>query len=1032
MRLLLLQLSDIHVSQGDNPVLERAQKIVEATRGLDRKVDACIVLLTGDAVDTGQDGEYSVALDFVESVRRALEAEFIPAIPVHVVPIPGNHDCDFSGDQQARDLIVDSVPSSAGVPQASVIEIATQVQRGFFDFRDTVATDKTITVDGRLYYEYTFALGGNTLRIICVNSAWLSKLREVPGKLRFPADVISPRDGNAALAIAMLHHPLHWFDPESKRQLQEKLEGVSDIIFTGHEHVHTRRTQLVSSGEVNEFIEGGALQETTVRSESSFNAIVVDTALNQQNFTRFQWLEDHYHPIGTPRWEPFQVNRRRARKDFQVTPEFDAALDDPGASFTKSGRRLHLRDIFTFPELRSLGFTTGEQSEFLSASQVLADTERFQNLLITGAEQGGKTALAKMAFRIMLQNGYVPLLLDGATFTVPPKGGLEEALLPEFLKQYDAEGLEKFKQLARNRRVLIVDSFDRLRTRRGKLEALLSGLEAYAGRVILLSNDLAHAAGEIVDAQALIEGRKSFGQFRIAPFGFAKRVELTTKWYLLDETLSREDFARKLSEAEDMMRVVLGKNYVPAFPVFILAMLQGLEIGGSGVDVSASTYGYFYEILIKTQLADSSNKKQFDIRMRYLAHLAFYVFSSGKTSVAKGELEKVHREYENLYDLKLAFRDMIDDLRKRHVLVVFSDAYEFQYEYIYYYFVAAYIRDHITESTIRDTVIRMSGDLANDRSANVMLFLVHLSREPLIIQQMLLQASKQYATVTAARLEDDVKFLSENAPLLPEFTYEDGDETKRRHDLAVERDREEREGEGGVEIDFERSDGEDFYREVRRELDRLSAALKTVQILGQILKNFPGSIEAAQKDQIANECYGLAFRVLAALLDFLRQERSALVQEVMTMLRETLPNGEQAEMMRRANSVVFGLALSASYGIVKRLSFSVGSPELGLTYAKVAEQMPTVGVRLANMSIELDQFAEFPQEEIVRMGKDLADASLPLATLKWMVVSHMNLFPVHFRDKQRVCEELEINYARVVRAPTRRLLGPGIKPPSSD
>src|SRR5439155_15658771 len=106
-----------------------------------------------------------------------------------------------------------------------------------------------------------------------------------------------------------------------------------------------------------------------------------------------------------------------------------------------------------------------------------------------------------------------------------------------------------------------------------------------------------------------------------------------------------------------------------------------------------------------------------------------------------------------------------------------------------------------------------------------------------------------------------------------------------------------------------------------RIVSRLTTALRTVQILGQILKNFPGSISADQKELIATECYALGFRALRSVLGMLEADKQLIVRHLVETMRAHRPGDEEEKLVRRANSAVFGLALISSYGIVKRISF---------------------------------------------------------------------------------------------------------------
>lgn len=1042
MRILVVQLSDIHMHVNGNALTGRGALVAAAVRGLDPAIDAGVLLVTGDVAQSGADDEYMAALEFLDDVQRGLTSALRAGVPVHTAVIPGNHDCDLRGAQGARDALRERVlTGKASATDPSIIEICTAVQRQFFEFRDVVMAPDPARPDGPLYYERRFAVGGESVEVRCLNTAWLSQRHESEGTLYFPVALIPDRNADAAVAITILHHPFNWFPNENRRALQRRVEQVSDIIFTGHEHAHSRRTQVVGTGEVNEFIEGVALQVGADPSESGFHALVLDTGAGEERFCRFTWepAEALYVPDGDAAWQPFQVNRLRARKDFELAPAFEAYLDDPEAAFEKHGAgRIRLSDVYVFPELGKVSPTVGDRPAPVKGEDLFDDTTGPANLLITGADQSGKTCLAKAVFQRVRARGLVPVLIDGAQFS-PVTGRAHEAVERVFAAQYDPSGAQRYRQLERGRRVIVVDNLHKLRARPERISAILDELAAFAGRIILLTNDVAHAVGEIVRAGAVIEGRGDYGHYRILPFGHVKRGELTERWHLLGDTLDDEQFAQRLRQANTTLDVVLGRNFVPAFPVFILAMLQGLDTP-QGVDVGASTYGYFYELLLRNALAAGSNQGQYSERVSYLASVAFAMYSQRRGDLTHTEIRELTAAFITRYDVDVDVRSMTDDLVRRLVLVRSGDAYEFKYRYIYYYFVASYLRDHITEEPIRDAIRALSRRLSDEESANIMLFLAHVSTEPLIIEVMLEDARTHFANVAPAHLEDDVAFLTRFAPPLPELTYEERDVTENRRESAVHRDALERSSEAeasgetrsvvrsgdpaaGGEPDAE----SEQYALAQAQRARILTALKTLQILGQVLKNFESSIEADRKEAIARECYALGFRILADITALLREGRADLVAYVVSTLREEehrreRRSGTEADVLVRANAVVFGLGLVAAFGIVKAISFAVGSPRLNRTYRRVAAAMPTVATRLVNLSVQLDQSSGFPRGEITRLAEDLRDTGLPLAVLQWMVLAHINLFPVQFQEKQRVCTALGIKYTPQLGVNARRRL----------
>ena len=80
---------------------------------------------------------------------------------------------------------------------------------------------------------------------------------------------------------------------------------------------------------------------------------------------------------------------------------------------------------------------------------------------------------------------------------------------------------------------------------------------------------------------------------------------------------------------------LLGKNVLPHYPVTIITLLQLLE-AGEAANTANGSYGYLYEVLIKTALAAGpSGAKDVDLQLTYMSGIAYSMFRrqpSGVTS----------------------------------------------------------------------------------------------------------------------------------------------------------------------------------------------------------------------------------------------------------------------------------------------------------------------------------------------------------------------------------------------------------------
>lgn len=951
---------------------------------------------------------------------------------MYFVAVPGNHDCDFDRIGAARDMILDGVlkdPNSALDP--SIVQVCTQVQEPFYEFLNANAHESRLDAsaldtlyDHKLYYEYRFSAQGDILRFMCCNTPWLSRLREIPGQLYFPADAIPSITTEPSLSIAMFHHPYPWLEPNNRRSFQKRVEEVADIVLTGHEHEATRKTQQGDKGERNTYIEGGALHDAEYFSNSVFNAFIIDTETKKQKFTRLVWDVERYSPSVSflqgkdgagLAWEELQINRLRQGPRFDLSVKALSMLDDAGVYLTHRHRGiLKLSDIYVFPDLRDTSFAKDTQPSVVRGEHILDLVARKPHLLLTGDTQCGKTSLAKMLFWRLHDGGEVPLLFPSDR-RPPTDDSLFGYLEDIFSEQYDATALTAYRQMDRTRRLIIIDDYHKLPLSASTKKKFMANLARFAGRIILIANDAV-----LLEALAAREEPASslptFSQYRIQPFGHLRRNRLIEKWLLLNSEADTDGttFAHQLTIITRQLDTLIGKNFVPAYPIYLLSVLQASE-AALPIDLNASTHGYFYEILIKVALAQGKTQIDFDVIATYLRHLAYYFFSNRMKEMDEATFRQVHALYEGRYDLSRSFEKIRDALIEKQMLAQTGSSFRFRHRYLYYFFVASYMRDHLNLVEVRQHLRNLSRALYLEENANILLFLAHLSKDPVIVDEMLSASQDHYKNFVPIHLGDDANFLNEFENVKEEFVYEEKDPKTTREEILEAMDKD-------TSAISDEPDSPEIL-DPASPIAQVNAAFKTLQILGQILKNFPGSLETPVKLDIARACVGLGKRINSFVFQLIRENEHELVQDIGRMIRERFPNAKNEELQRKARETVVGMAKVISYGLVKRVSHAIGSPLLTNTYDRLVKESPDNATRLVEVSTRLDHSGEFPDDQIKILAHDMRSSHIPLWILRGLIVQHFYLFPVDYRKKQRVCEALGISYSRLQAAdPSRKLI----------
>jgi hypothetical protein len=774
MTLLLIHLSDIHISDDESPILARHAQIADAVKNIAYDLTYCVIAVTGDVAYSGTEEQYTAAAEFLEAIRTRLQHTWGDAVPIRFVLVPGNHDCDFQAALPARTSLLRGA-AAKDHPSQETIATCTEIQDEFFELREALANEGLTSTD-RLNYDYVFEIGPERLVFRCCNTAWLSRLHENPKSLAFPAAVLPDTTRGAALVVTLFHHPYTWLNPDNAHAFRRTIEESSDIILTGHEHDFGERTITGRRGERNLYIEGAPLLPSEDAARSEFNAVLIDTDKRRQKVSHFSWGSGWYTETPPPGlWEEYQVSQLRNRDRYEISEEYRLYLDDPGALLTHPSKRtLTLSDVFVYPDVRKVTLPPTKPGEPLRDDTLLDYIIENGRILITGPDQCGKTSLAKRLFLHFHQKGYVPVLLRGEqTRLFEDAERTYSAIESEYSTQYRAPTQEAYRQLDRRRRVIIIDDTHKLRLARKALSAAIHHLTRFAGQVVLLADDLTHQVSEIVGVG--VDGGSTFPHFRIQQFGYVRRNELAERWFALDPTVADDEevYARKLVEAKRLMDTAIGHNYVPSYPVFILPVLQAHHHNET-VDVRASTYGYFYELLIRRALAAGTSREDLDVKLGWLAYIAYAAFDRKLgPMLAERDLRKMHDEYETLYLIPVSFAGLIRDLTECAVLEVDGDKYGFKYPFISYYFVAAYIKDHLTEPAVQTAVVKLSDHIHEEVNANILLFLAHLSKDPFIVNEMMRRAATVFKDSPPARLSVDESPIPQLDKALDDVVYED-------------------------------------------------------------------------------------------------------------------------------------------------------------------------------------------------------------------------------------------------------------------
>ena len=531
-----------------------------------------------------------------------------------------------------------------------------------------------------------------------------------------------------------------------------------------------------------------------------------------------------------------------------------------------------LEDVFVHPELEKYD-DLKEYEKNISSLELINNFSNYSKILLAGENQSGKTTVCKMLFKHLRENNFIPIYVKDQQNEY--SGLIKNRIDIAFQEQYENADLSTINQS------LIIPILDDFHLAKRK-EIIINQLDHYDYSIIVVDDIFSINIADNTHTE-------SFFHFKIKECSPILRGELIKNWTELsngnsEQQPNQNQRYKNIDSTTENVNVALGKimgsGIMPAYPFFILSIISASESMGSTIEKEITSQGHCYQALIYLYLRKAGVKtEEVDTYLNFLTELAYSIYTDKIRSITDGTFSKFMEEYAKKYNMPIEKETLLTKLIKTNI--IYLDGYGnycFKYLYLYYYFVAKYLTEHINES--KEIINEIISGLDNDENAYIAIFISHHTKDSYILDEITINALELFDAYQPATLsKQELQFFDIQVERVV-------NEVMPLKNVSAEEERTRRlKKQGEIEaIKSEKDYEEDEVGGADDLLMQIRKSIKTVDVMGCIIKNRAGSLEKSRLDNIFEEAMNIHFRFLSYFFDIIKKEEDYVLEFIATRI----------------------------------------------------------------------------------------------------------------------------------------------------
>jgi hypothetical protein len=287
-----------------------------------------------------------------------------------------------------------------------------------------------------------------------------------------------------------------------------------------------------------------------------------------------------------------------------------------------------------------------------------------------------------------------------------------------------------------------------------------------------------------------------------------------------------------------------------------------------------------------------------------------------------------------------------------------------------------------------------------EKNANILVFITHHTKNVQFIEESVITAMIPFENITPITLDKQCEYFK----LIEEVVKEIKNDVIEVNKIPIEERKNQLKKQDAIERKIFDRNNESKNSESDKWIIPFMQAYRSIEIVGQIIKNRKGSLKIDMLIEMITELYKTGFRMVGYLGDNIKDIKDQLKAKIEDKVT-TSDTSYEIEM--RIQEFLNIICLQICFSVFSRLVYSLGVKELKNIYNEVARKIGTPAAKIVSFSINT-YYGKINIKELELLAKEFEHNPVAFQILRARVKHYVYNNYVDYRDKQRIAQFMKM------------------------